>query len=729
MTAYDHPLSPSIVRIRTTSGGIAGAGYLTTNSLICTCAHVVADALGIDRTTQEKPNTAVVTLDFPFLGSEIYYASIEEWQPINPNDGSGDIAVLRLSEDTPLPPRARPARLLTNHTFSGRRFGVYGFPQGHKNGVFAQGELGPRLSHGWIQIEDTKVTGFRIQRGFSGAPVWDVGGEGVVGMVVAAESDSVTRVGFLIPCDIIQKISQHIPPPIELSFIIPYLTQLQERLDEIWRKTTDTFIPLKAQEQPGKVELPAALNWKIEDDISENDTLAPAHFYDNFHALFSRFDGRLLLLGQPGAGKTTTLIDYARYAVESRLSDSTQPVPIVAQIASWDANRAPSFSSWLGEQITVLSVDEIEKLINSGDALLLLDGLDELGGEQEDKETKQIFDPRQRFVEQIPQNGKVLVTCRVREYAEIGQKIRLKGAALLAPLSDVQRQAYLAEYPSLLMAIERDEGLRTLTKTPLILSYSVYAFKGLNEGLRKLHDLSHGELRDAIIGKYIQRRYNREKSKEERRPNRKIPVSLDKLYEILGQVAMNDAGGYGNMNIFSPQSFRQYLGGIETEQFLEFMCLLDILRQEKNTLRFSHLLLRDHFAFKQALKSLLDLNNDSSVRDRAAWALWQIPDERAIDLLISALDVKDEDKYVRGSVAGALGRIGSRVAIEPLKELRSDTRSVASIYGSRVCEVAEWAIKRIEDYEQSPARCIERQIEDLQKAPSHEHGSPPNNGL
>jgi hypothetical protein len=40
-------------------------------------------------------------------------------------------------------------------------------------------------------------------------------------------------------------------------------------------------------------------------------------------------------------------------------------------------------------------------IIAQGRALLLLDGLDELGGEREDPQTKERFDPRRRFVEAL----------------------------------------------------------------------------------------------------------------------------------------------------------------------------------------------------------------------------------------------------------------------------------------------------------------------------------------
>jgi hypothetical protein len=56
-----------------------------------------------------------------------------------------------------------------------------------------------REATGWIQIEDTKVTGHRVAPGFSGAPVWDEQLGGAVGMVVASDADHTTKAAFIIP--------------------------------------------------------------------------------------------------------------------------------------------------------------------------------------------------------------------------------------------------------------------------------------------------------------------------------------------------------------------------------------------------------------------------------------------------------------------------------------------------------------------------------------------------
>ena len=64
-------------------------------------------------------------------------------------------------------------------------------------------------------------------------------------------------------------------------------------------------------------------------------------------------------------------------------------------------------------------------------------------------------------------------------------------------------------------------------------------------------------------------------------------------------------------------------------------------------------------------------DSDEYVRWKAAYALGEIGDERAVEPLIEAL--KDSDEYVRWGAASALGKIGDKRAVEPLIEALKDS--------------------------------------------------------
>ncbi len=137
--------------------------------------------------------------------------------------------------------------------------------------------------------------------------------------------------------------------------------------------------------------------------------------YASFRDAFERYGSRVLLLGEPGAGKTTTLMAFARNAISRRLQDPNLPLPIVVPVVTWNSRRQPSLVTWLAEQFPMLKRREIATLIEAGNALLLLDGLDELGGIREDQNTTERYDPRVRFIKQLPENNQIVVSCRIKD--------------------------------------------------------------------------------------------------------------------------------------------------------------------------------------------------------------------------------------------------------------------------------------------------------------------------
>ncbi len=199
-------LEASIVRIFTQNGAIVGTGFLVSGRRILTCAHVVARALGLSHPTQEMP-VAQVRLDFPLLEhGEILTAHPIFWGPATDLgagslDGGQDIAALEL--DTDPPPSSRPCRLVSAHDLWSHGFRAFGFPPSHDQGVWASGVLRGRQAAGWLQIEDLKETGYRVEPGFSGAAVWDDALDGVAGMAVAAEAQTDARAAFIIPTDVL----------------------------------------------------------------------------------------------------------------------------------------------------------------------------------------------------------------------------------------------------------------------------------------------------------------------------------------------------------------------------------------------------------------------------------------------------------------------------------------------------------------------------------------------
>ena len=190
-------LTAALVRVHTPSGVVVGAGFLVDTDVVCTCAHVVAQALERSGVPEEPPADAVA-LDFPLLRDAegavpVARATVVTWRWAD--DGTGDVALLRL--DRPVP-GARPVPLVDGTQVWGHGFRVLGYPRGAEQGVWAAGTLRGPQSAGWLQME-AESAARRVSPGFSGSPVWDEEQGGVVGMTVAVQRGDASTTAYLIP--------------------------------------------------------------------------------------------------------------------------------------------------------------------------------------------------------------------------------------------------------------------------------------------------------------------------------------------------------------------------------------------------------------------------------------------------------------------------------------------------------------------------------------------------
>ena len=224
--------------------------------------------------------------------------------------------------------------------------------------------------------------------------------------------------------------------------------------------------------------------------------------------VFGEVGRMLLILGEPGAGKTTTLLTLARECIEEAERDPSAPVPVVLSLSSWTGSRP--FRDWLvGELSSGYGVGKAfaRRWLEDHRLLLLLDGLDEVG---EDRRAGCV-EALHAFVEEhgVPGLG---VCCRSREYTSLPVRLKLGGAVVLLPLEPAQVDAYLdAAGPALdglRGALARSAELRELSESPLMLSIMTLAFRGLPaDALRFDETSTRGELREVIFGRFVDRMF------------------------------------------------------------------------------------------------------------------------------------------------------------------------------------------------------------------------------
>ncbi len=217
----------------------------------------------------------------------------------------------------------------------------------------------------------------------------------------------------------------------------------------------------------------------------------------------------LLILGAPGAGKTTTMLDLARRLLDRAAADPSSPIPVVFNLSSW-SERQPSLDDWLVEELNAkyLIPHKIGRAwIETDQILLLLDGLDEMRQAAQAACGAAISDfRRERGLTPIA------VCCRAEEYELLPQPLALNNALLLQPLEDDQVSDYIRADGVGLSAIAdllaEDADLRALMHSPLMLNIATLAYRdGTPNDLAQLQ--SSGDRRNHIFATYVQQMFRR----------------------------------------------------------------------------------------------------------------------------------------------------------------------------------------------------------------------------
>jgi hypothetical protein len=197
--------------------------------------------------------------------------------------------------------------------------------------------------------------------------------------------------------------------------------------------------------------------------------------------VFAAAERVLLVLGEPGAGKTTMLLQLVSHLLAAAESDDSCPMPAVFALSAYRDNRP--LTDWLVDQLAN-NYETPRKLaaqwIDAGRFVPLLDGLDEVDPSLRPMCAEAI----NAFRQQHP-GVALLVTARSRDYQTLATRLNMDKAIVLQPLTPEQIDTYLSRrgprLAGLRQSLVADQTLRELAQTPLMLSIMTLAYRRMPE--------------------------------------------------------------------------------------------------------------------------------------------------------------------------------------------------------------------------------------------------------
>lgn len=286
------------------------------------------------------------------------------------------------------------------------------------------------------------------------------------------------------------------------------------------------LLELHVQPAAGAVDTPHP--WEMMLDLpnrpGENALPPSTHLIEVFDGLEKEGDPTLLILGEPGSGKTITLLELARDMLIRAEQEAGHPLPVVFNLSAWGEKRLP-FDQWLLEDLNqrYQIPRKIGRMWLENQALLLLlDGLDEVSANLRNDCVEAINTFR------LEHGLTPIVVCsRIQEYEVLQQHLRFQRGIRLLPLTAEQVEAYLQmvgePLVSLRLALAQDQTLRELARSPLMLNVMSLAYRDLPEQTLLSAELQATEARRKhLFGTYVKRMFQRRSDREVYSPSQTV---------------------------------------------------------------------------------------------------------------------------------------------------------------------------------------------------------------
>jgi nucleoside-triphosphatase THEP1 len=248
----------------------------------------------------------------------------------------------------------------------------------------------------------------------------------------------------------------------------------------------------------------------------------------------------LMILGQPGAGKSTFLRKIGLEALKGKSGQiQGEIIPVLLELKQFTTNEVNIYNIIEQEFISCqlpLAKEFTNQLLRRGKLLLLLDGLDEVPN----KNFELVIDKIQEFVKEYKQN-KFVISCRTAAYRQKFQNFK---EFIIADFNDQQIQQFIKNWfysqvdkqlgtaEKCWNKIKNQKATKELARTPLLLTFLCLEYDE-SQDLPKKKATLYGNALDILL-----RRWSAEKRLPYEPIYRQLGIDLEKI--MLAEIAYDN---------------------------------------------------------------------------------------------------------------------------------------------------------------------------------------------
>ncbi|MBD1915145.1 MULTISPECIES: HEAT repeat domain-containing protein [Cyanophyceae] len=400
------------------------------------------------------------------------------------------------------------------------------------------------------------------------------------------------------------------------------------------------------------------------EEIEQLDVLDGLHKYAAEH---------VLLIGKPGSGKSTSMEWLLWNEAQNALEHPEAKIPVLVKLRRCTSTIEALIRDFLSRHYLPLNVQDIERLLQQGKVLLLLDGLNELP----EAHSTEIANFRERYRKTTP----MIVSTRD---LSVGGTLGIVKSLKMLPLSEPQMREFVLGYlpkegDRLLQQLKGDR-LRKFAETPLLL-WMLYRVFDQNGQVPANLGLAFREFTQ-LYDRQIQEDAPADSKDQWPKLLRHLAFALMHDKELVGfRLTMPREEAEDLLTAFLQQEGRTNARANAErwlQDLLDYHLIQPVIQENlEEHIEFRHQLIQEYYAAEYLLRLLPGLSDEQLKQDYLNLLKWTeaialmlalVPDEnQALRVVKLALDV---DWMLGARLAGEVKPKAQAQTIKLVKELK-----------------------------------------------------------